>query len=64
MLLACGFDGATKVAIANPNTLYHALASANAESGFFKGTIGLRDVKRLIYAANALSDQGQPLNNK
>lgn len=54
MLLACGCDGTAKVAAANPETLCAALAKANAKSPYFKGTIGLRDVKRLVHAANAL----------
>ena len=54
MLAACGCGGAADVAAANPARLCEALAAANAQSAFFKGTIGLRDVRRLVRAANAL----------
>jgi hypothetical protein len=52
MLVATACDGVTKVAEAKADELYAALVRVNAESKFFKGTIGLRDVKRLIQAAS------------
>lgn len=54
MLFDCGCDGASKVAAADPEALCAALAKANARSACFKGTIGLRDVRRLVFAAQRL----------
>ena len=56
MLLAAGYTGAVQVARANAEQLYHDLECSNSEKKLFKGTIGLRDVKRLIFAALALVD--------
>lgn len=52
MLMAAGYDSTAKVAAANAETLYEALESANAGNIYFKGKIGLRDVKRLVMAAS------------
>jgi len=51
MLMEAGFDCASKLASADSENLYNALMQVNAEYRFFKGKIGLRDVKRLIHAA-------------
>lgn len=51
MLLEAGYDSAAKVAEADADELYEALVRVNAGNRFFKGKIGLRDIKRLIHAA-------------
>jgi hypothetical protein len=51
MLLDCGLSSPEKVNAADPETLFQSLKDANEEHHYFKGTIGLRDVKRLIHAA-------------
>lgn len=52
MLVEAGYDRAAKVAAAKAEELGEALASLNAGGRFFKGKIGLRDIKRLIQAAS------------
>jgi hypothetical protein len=52
MLIVAGYDSAVKVAEANADDLCEALASINAGGKFFKGKIGLRDIKRLVQAAS------------
>lgn len=52
MLIVAGYDSAAKVAAANADELCEALTSINAEDRFFKGKIGLRDIKRLVQAAS------------
>jgi predicted flap endonuclease-1-like 5' DNA nuclease len=52
MLLEAGCTDSAKLAQADADELYEALARVNAGSKFFKGKIGLRDVKRLILAAS------------
>lgn len=51
MLLEAGCNSAAKLAGMDADELYEALARVNAGNKFFKGRIGLRDVKRLIHAA-------------
>jgi predicted flap endonuclease-1-like 5' DNA nuclease len=51
MLLEAGCNSAAKLAKMDADELCEALARVNAENKFFKGKIGLRDVKRLIHAA-------------
>ncbi|MFZ5881418.1 MAG: DUF4332 domain-containing protein [Chloroflexota bacterium] len=51
MLLEAGCDSVSKLAGMDADELYEALARVNAGNKFFKGRIGLRDVKRLIQAA-------------
>lgn len=52
MLILAGYDSAVKVATANADDLCEALANINARAKFYKGTIGLRDIKRLVHAAS------------
>ena len=52
MLVAAGYENVARVATADAEELYAALARVNAEGKYFKGTIGLRDAKRLIQAAS------------
>jgi hypothetical protein len=51
MLVEAGFNSASKLASADSEDLCNALMHVNADYRFFKGKIGLRDVKRLIHAA-------------
>ncbi len=52
ILVMAGYDSAAKVAAAKADDLHEALANINARDKFFKGKIGLRDIKRLIQAAS------------
>ncbi|MCP4960365.1 MAG: DUF4332 domain-containing protein [Actinomycetia bacterium] len=50
-LLAAGYPSAEAVAAADPDELHAATARANELSGFYKGTVGRRDVGRLVHTA-------------
>jgi len=52
MLGEATYDSAAQVAAANAEDLCKALDGVNERSRFFKGKIGLRDVKRLVRAAS------------
>ncbi len=52
MLLAAGTSSSHAVAHAACDTLHDALQEANREHGLMKGSIGKRDVARLIHAAS------------
>ena len=52
VLVAAGFDRAAKIARAEPEALCKAVETANENARFYKGKVGLRDVKRLIVAAS------------
>jgi hypothetical protein len=56
MLVEASCDSASKLAAADPEDLCDALERVNQGDRFFKGKIGLRDVKRLVQAASYLSD--------
>jgi hypothetical protein len=51
MLVEAGWSSAAGLARTDADELCEALARVNAGNRFFKGKIGLRDVKRLIHAA-------------
>ncbi len=51
VLVAVGLRTASEVARADPDALCAAIAATNAEAKFYKGKVGLRDVKRLVKAA-------------
>jgi hypothetical protein len=51
MLLEAGYDTPAKVAAADASTLDEAMNGVNVKNQYFKGRIGLRDIKRLIHAA-------------
>jgi hypothetical protein len=51
MLLEAGCNASSKLAKSDADELYEALAQANTGNRFFKGKIGLRDIRRLILAA-------------
>jgi hypothetical protein len=50
-LVEVGAATAADVAAANPEALFEALKTANCNARFYKGTVGLRDIKRLVTAA-------------
>lgn len=50
-LVAAGVKNATAAAKANPETLYEALETTNQDAKFYKGKVGLRDIRRLVGAA-------------
>ena len=50
-LTAAGFTSAKMVATADPEEFYEAIIRANNNARFYKGKVGLRDIKRLIAAA-------------
>jgi predicted flap endonuclease-1-like 5' DNA nuclease len=52
MLVEAGYDSASKVAAADSEELHQALVRVNEGGRFFKGNIGLRDIKRLVRAAS------------
>ncbi len=51
VLVAAGFTDAANVSKADPELLYKAVIRANENARFYKGKVGLRDIKRLIAAA-------------
>ena len=52
MLVAAGYKTVKSDSSANPYELYSDLDRVNKENKYFKGKIGLRDVRRLIKAAS------------
>ena len=52
MFVEARYDSASKVAAADAEDLCEALVRVNEGDRFFKGKIGLRDIKRLIRAAS------------
>jgi predicted flap endonuclease-1-like 5' DNA nuclease len=55
MLVEAGCDSASNLAAADAEELCEALVRVNAGGRFFKGKIGLRDIKRLIRAAGYMA---------
>jgi hypothetical protein len=51
MLIEAGYDNCQKLSSAEANDLFSAMDRVNENGKYFKGTIGLRDIKRLIEAA-------------
>lgn len=51
-LVVVGVADAAAVAAANPDALFEAIKKANHNAEFYNGTVGLRDVKRLVAAAS------------
>jgi len=51
MLFDAGYKNVEKVAKAEPEELYNSLVQINEGYKYFKGKIGLRDIKRLIHSA-------------
>lgn len=56
LLLACGVDNPATLVTTDAEDLFEAFNQVNLEAQFFKGKIGLRDVKRLIHAAKFVED--------
>ena len=55
MLLEAGYDSTKKVAQADAEELYNKLYTVNKKKNYFKGKIGLRDIKRLVNSAKYVS---------
>lgn len=55
MLVSAGYTTVKSVSSANSNELFSELDRVNKENSYFKGKIGLRDVRRLIKAASYVS---------
>ena len=55
MLVEAGYASVSRLAKANADELYQALIHVNKGERYFKGKIGLRDVKRLIRSAGYLA---------
>jgi hypothetical protein len=60
MLIEAGYDSSFKLGNAEGITLFEALQQINRGGEYFKGTIGLRDVNRIIYAAHFVTTWYQP----
>jgi len=56
MLMEAVIGSPSSLAAAVPEHLYNALMQVNKGGRYYKGTIGLRDIKRLIKAAGYVSD--------
>ena len=50
-LVAAGAENAGAVAAANPETLFETIKKANRNAESYKGMVGLRDINRLVAAA-------------
>ncbi len=55
MLLDAGYENAVEIAAADAEKLCDDLARMNAGNKYFKGKIGLRDIRRLVHAAGYLA---------
>jgi len=55
MLMDAGYNSVKEVAAADPEVLCEDLVRINEGDQYFKGKIGLRDIKRLIHAAGYLA---------
>lgn len=51
VLVAAGAANAAAVASSDPETLAEAVEKANANAKYYKGKVGLRDIRRLVAAA-------------
>lgn len=54
-LIAAGYRTAEALAAADPETVHSAVAKANAQSTYYNGSVGLRDIERVIHAARYAS---------
>lgn len=55
MLAETGYETPAKVATATPEELDKTMHTVNTENNYFKGRIGLRDIRRLVHAAKYVS---------
>ena len=55
MLFDADYTSVTMVSLADPEVLCNALKKINEGDQYFKGNIGLQDIKRLIHSANYLT---------
>ena len=54
-LIAAGTGSAAAVAKADPDNMFQAIVKANQGAKFYKGKVGMRDIKRLVAAARYVS---------
>lgn len=57
LLLEGGYGSVARVSAADSSELVQAIADANARLLLFKGKIGQKDMARLVYCANLLSQE-------
>jgi len=57
LLLEGGYESVARVSAADSSELVQAIADANARLLLFKGKIGQKDMARLVYCANLLSQE-------
>lgn len=57
LLLEAGYGSVARVSAAQSRELVQAIADANARLLLFKGKIGQKDMARLVYCANLLSQE-------
>ena len=57
LLLEAGYGSVARVSAAQSSELVQAIADANARLLLFKGKIGQKDMARLVYCANLLSQE-------
>ncbi len=50
-LFAAGFETAEALCVADPEAVHAAVLKANENARFFRGSVGLRDIRRLVAAA-------------
>lgn len=55
MIMEAGYESASKLAAADAEVLCEALMQVNEGNKYFKGKIGLRDIKRLVNSAGYVS---------
>lgn len=55
MLVSAGYTNAKMISTADPDDLCSKLDKMNKDNKYFKGKIGLRDIKRLVRAASYVS---------
>lgn len=51
-LIASGYENSHIIAQANPEQIYSAVVELNQKENYYKGKVGLRDIKRLVIAAS------------
>jgi len=61
MLLELGMESAARIAACDPESLHERVNDLNRERGFYKGQIGLNDMKILVETAAKRSDLNEPL---
>jgi len=57
LMVEAGYPSANSIKTAKPEALCQAVEAVNRKNGYFKGKIGLRDIKRLLHAAKYVDYQ-------